>query len=377
VKHKYKLFSKMVLRALFYRKIHTIVALLAIVLGTSVLGGLVNLYYDINEKMGKEFRAYGANMIIYPSDQQTKINMDKVDEINKQIPEKKMMGLAPLQYSVVQIEDKPIVLAGTWLDQMKKVSPYWSIDGNWIRDRNNIKEAMLGVNIAKKYDIKSGAVLTFSNQSKQNFSVKVKGIVTSGGKEDNQIFVNTNLAENISKKQEADIIMVSLLEKGSKLKKMSNQLQETVSDIKVQPIKQMEKSEEKMLLKIQKLIRLIGIIIFVITILTVSTTMISMMNERKKEVGLKKALGASNKLLLLEFLAEGTLISLFGSTLGILAAFYLAQLIGKSVFDAEISFQAIIIPWTYIIALIIVAVSFFIPVRKIMEVDPAIVLKGN
>jgi putative ABC transport system permease protein len=367
----------MVLRALFYRKIHTIVALLAIVLGTSVLGGLVNLYYDINEKMGKEFRAYGANMIIYPSDQQTKINMDKVDEINKQIPEKKMMGLAPLQYSVVQIDEKPIVLAGTWLDQMKKVSPYWSIDGNWIRDRNNIKEAMLGVNIAKKYDIKSGAVLTFSNQSKQNFSVKVKGIVTSGGKEDNQIFVNTNLAENISKKQEADIIMVSLLEKGSKLKKMSNQLQETVSDIKVQPIKQMEKSEEKMLLKIQKLIRLIGIIIFVITILTVSTTMISMMNERKKEVGLKKALGASNKLLLLEFLAEGTLISLFGSTLGILAAFYLAQLIGKSVFDAEISFQAIIIPWTYIIALIIVAVSFFIPVRKIMEVDPAIVLKGN
>jgi putative ABC transport system permease protein len=377
VKYKYKLFSKMVLRALFYRKIHTIVALLAIVLGTSVLGGLVNLYYDINEKMGKEFRAYGANMIIYPSDQQTKIKMDMVDEINKQIPEKKMMGLAPLQYSVVQIKDKPIVLAGTWLDQMKKVSPYWSIDGNWISDRNNIKEAMIGVNIAKKYDIKSGTVLTFSNQSKQNFSVKVKGIVTSGGKEDNQIFVNTNLAENISKKQEADIILVSLLEKGSKLKKVSNHLQERVPDIKVQPIKQMEKSEEKMLLKIQKLIRLIGMIIFVITILTVSTTMISMMNERKKEVGLKKALGASNKLLLFEFLAEGTIISLIGSTIGIIAAFYLAQLIGRSVFDAEISFQAIIIPWTYITALIIVAVSFFIPVRKIMEVDPAIVLKGN
>jgi putative ABC transport system permease protein len=375
--HKYKLFSKMVLRALFHRKIHTIVALLAIILGTSVIGGLVNLYYDINEKMSKEFRAYGANMIVYPSDQQTQIKMDKLEQISTKIPEKKIMGLAPLQYSVVQIDDKPVVLVGTWLDQMKKVSPYWNVDGAWISDKNHIKEAMIGVNIAKKYDIKSGTMITFSNQSKQNYSVKVTGIVSSGGKEDNQIFVNTKLAENISKKQEADIILLSLLEKGSKLEKVSNELQETVPDIKVQPIKQMEKSEEKMLLKIQRLIRLIGIIIFVITILTVSTTMISMMNERKKEVGLKKALGASNKLLLLEFLAEGTLISLIGSTLGIIAAFYLAQLIGRSVFNAEISFQAIIIPWTYITALIIVAVSFFIPVRKIMEVDPAIVLKGN
>ncbi|WML43789.1 ABC transporter permease [Neobacillus sp. PS3-40] len=375
--HKYKFFSKLVLRALFYRRINTIVALLAIILGTSVIGGLVNIYYNINEKMSKEFRAYGANILIYPKDQFVKIKMDKVKEINRNIPNSKVVGMAPMQYSVVQIEDKSVVLVGTWLDQMKNVSPYWSIDGAWISDRNNLKEAMIGVNVAKKYNIKQGSAIEISNQSKRKFSIKVKGIVSSGGKEDNQIFVNTGLAEKISKKKTADIILVSLLEKGSKLAKESSKLQTSISEINVKPIKQMEQSEEKMLVKIQRLIRLIGIIIFVITILTVSTTMISMINERRKEVGLKKALGASNKLLLLEFLAEGTYISLIGSTFGIIAAFYLSQLIGKSVFDAEISFQYNIIPWTYMIALFIVAISFFIPVRKIMEVDPANTLKGN
>lgn len=365
------------LRALLYRKVATIVSLLAIVLGTSIIGGLVNLYYDINEKMSKEFRAYGANVLIYPSDQTSKLEMDKVNQITSKIPKSKMVGIAPLQYSVVQMNEKPVVLAGTWLDQMEKVSPYWSVDGNWINDRKNIKESMVGINIAKKYDIKPGSVIELFDQNKRGMKISVKGVVTSGGKEDNQIFVNTDLAEKISQKKLTDIILLSLLEKGSNLEKKAGDLQATIPEIKVKPIKQMGQSEEKMLRKIQDLIRLIGIIIFVITILTVSMTMISMINERRKEVGLKKALGASDKLLLLEFLIEGVFISIIGSTFGIIAAFYIAQLIGKSVFHADIAFQFMIIPWTYLLALLIVAISFFFPVRRIMEVQPAIVLKGN
>lgn len=364
-------------RALLYRKIPTIVSLLAIVLGTSVIGGLVNLYYDINEKMSKEFRAYGANVLIYPSDQTSTIKIDKVNEINTKIPKSKMVGIAPLQYSVVQMDEKPVVLVGTWLDQMKKVSPYWSVDGSWINDRKNTEEAMVGVNIAKKYDMKPGSVIKLFDQDKRGITIPVKGIVTSGGKEDNQIFVNVDLAERISKKKTTDIILLSLLEKGPNLEKKAGTLQASIHGINVKPIKQMGQSEEKMLGKIQNLIRLIGIIIFVITVLTVSITMISMINERRKEVGLKKALGASNKLLFLEFLTEGVIISIIGSTFGIIAAFYIAQLIGNSVFHADIDFQFMIIPWTYILALLIVAISFFFPVRRIMEVQPAIVLKGN
>ncbi|MCQ6278773.1 hypothetical protein [Bacillus sp. EB600] len=91
---KYKLFSKLVLRALLYRKVPTIVSLLVIVLGTSIIGGLVNLYYDINEKMSKEFRAYGANILIYPSKQTSKIEMDKVNQITDKIPKSKIVGIS-------------------------------------------------------------------------------------------------------------------------------------------------------------------------------------------------------------------------------------------------------------------------------------------
>lgn len=375
--HKFKLFSRLVTRALLYRKLPTTVALLAIILGTSIIGGLVNLYYDINEKMGKEFRAYGANILISPASQ-SEIEIEKVNEISSEIQRNVLVGIAPLQYSVVQLDEKPLVLVGTWLDQMQQVSPYWSVTGGWITDRSSVKEAMVGINIAKKYDLKAGSIIKFTNSNKKEFSLRVKGIVSSGGKEDNQIFANMGLVKEVTNRQSSDIVLLSLLSKeSSDLKKEANILQSSISDIKVSPIKQMEQSEEKMLIKIQKLIRLIGIIIFVITILTVTTTMISMINERRKEVGLKKALGASNRLLFLEFLAEGMIISIVGSTFGVVAAYYIAQLIGLSVFHEAIAFQNMIVPWTYFLSLIIVAISFFIPVRKIMKVDPAIVLKGN
>ncbi|WP_458414227.1 ABC transporter permease [Schinkia sp. CFF1] len=375
--HKFKLFSRLVTRALLYRKLPTTVALLAIILGTSIIGGLVNLYYDINEKMGKEFRAYGANILISPANQ-SEIEIEKVNEISSKVKKNKLVGIAPFQYSVVQLDKKPLVLVGTWLDQMQQVSPYWNVTGDWIKDRSNVKEALIGINIAKKYDLKPGSLIKFTNSTKKDFSLRVKGIVSSGGKEDNQIFANMGLVKDVTDRKSSDIVLLSLLSKeGSDLKKEANRLQSSISDIKISPIKQMEQSEEKMLIKIQKLIRLIGIIIFIITILTVTTTMISMIYERRKEVGLKKALGASNQLLFLEFLAEGMIISIVGSTFGVVAAYYIAQLIGLSVFHEAIAFQNMIVPWTYVLSLIIVAISFFIPVRKIMKVDPAIVLKGN
>lgn len=374
---KYQLFFKMVFRSLLFRKLATTAAILAIVLGTGVIGALVSLYFDINEKMSKEFRAYGANVFIYSADKNSEINSQVVEEIRNEITDKKLIGIAPMQYSIVNIKETPVVLVGTWLDEMKQVNPYWSINGNLVESRENMTDGLVGKNIAEKYDLKPGSTITILNDHNQSFPIVVKGIISSGDKEENQIFVNSKLANEISGKSTFNIILLSLLGKGMTVEKESARLQAKISDIEVHPIKQMAQSEEKVLIKIQQLTRFVLIIIFIITILTVTLTMISMINERRKEVGLKKALGASHRKLLLEFLTEGVLISIIGSSIGIIAAYFIAQLIGKSVFQSEISFQFFIIPTTYAVSLLIVAISFFFPVRRIMDVEPAIVLKGN
>jgi putative ABC transport system permease protein len=106
-------------------------------------------------------------------------------------------------------------------------------------------------------------------------------------------------------------------------------------------------------------------------------TMMSMIMERRKEIGLKKALGASDKKLLTEFLVEGGIIGFLGSTLGILLSYYFAMLIGKMVFDAEISFRFAIVPWLYISSFVVIGTAFMFSLRRIAEIEPALVLKGE
>lgn len=65
--YKNPMFWRLISRAVWFRKLPSIVAVLAIMLGTGVIGGLVHVYYDMNQKMGKEFRTYGANLLLYPS----------------------------------------------------------------------------------------------------------------------------------------------------------------------------------------------------------------------------------------------------------------------------------------------------------------------
>ncbi len=374
----WRMFQRLVGRAVWFRKLPSIVAVLAIMLGTGVIGGLVNIYYDMNQKMGKEFRTYGANLIIYPLVATEPLSPQILDRMAGQIPRDKLMGMAPMQYDIAYIEKDPIVLVGTWFDQIRQVNPYWNVEGNWISQRDQVNEAMVGTAVAKKYDLNPGSELELKPGPNQaSVKLKVAGIVTTGGKEDNQVFVSDKLANQLMHKQHYDIALISLLSKGDELEKEAGKLQTEVPSISAKPIKQMAESEAKMVGKIEKLVYLVSVVIFITTILTIMTTMVSMVMERRKEVGLKKALGASHTKLITEFLMEGLLLGVVGSSFGLALSYYLAQLIGRSVFHSEITFRLMIIPWAYLGALLVIAIAFVIPVRKIMEVEPAIVLKGE
>ncbi len=376
--NRWQMFARFIGRAVWFRKVPSVVAILAIVLGTGVIGGLVNLYYDMNQKMGKEFRAYGANLLIYPADGKTGMSPETLDEVAEKLPKAKLVGSAPVQYGLVYVNKHPLVLAGTWFDQMRAVSPYWNVDGHWIEERDNATEAMVGTAIAKKYDLKPGEPFVFkAGENGRDVKVTVAGIVTTGGKEDNQLFVSAKLGRLVTGQTGTNIVLVSLMDKGESLEQTAAALQSAVPGIVAKPLKQMAQSEEKLLEKIEKLTYLVAVVIFITTVLAIMTTMISMVMQRRKEVALKKALGASDGKLIAEFLAEGVLFGIVGCTLGIVLAYYLAQLIGQSVFQSDIAFRFVIVPWAYLGALAVVGLGFSVPVKRIMEVEPAIVLKGE
>jgi len=99
--------------------------------------------------------------------------------------------------------------------------------------------------------------------------------------------------------------------------------------------------------------------------------------ERRKEIGLMKAIGAENTKIASIFLVESTITGAAGGLLGYLLGNILAQYIARSVFSTPIPPALIVLPVTLGISLFITVLASALPVRRAIQIEPAIVLKGE
>jgi putative ABC transport system permease protein len=142
-------------------------------------------------------------------------------------------------------------------------------------------------------------------------------------------------------------------------------------------VKRVTESEGAVLTKLQALIYLVTAIVLLLIMICVATTMMAVVAERRKEIGLKKALGAANKSLVIEFMGEGIFLGAAGGVLGAVFGFIFAQEVSLHVFSRSISFRPLFILITLGASVAITALACLLPVRSATEVDPAIVLRGE
>jgi len=142
-------------------------------------------------------------------------------------------------------------------------------------------------------------------------------------------------------------------------------------------VKRVTKSETSVLSKLQALVFLVTLVVLVLTMISVSTTMMAVVTERRKEIGLRKALGASDGSIRVEFLGEGMFLGLLGGILGALLGFVFAQVVSVNVFGSDIRFNLWLLPITVIVSMAVAALSCLMPVKRAVAIDPALVLKGE
>jgi putative ABC transport system permease protein len=105
--------------------------------------------------------------------------------------------------------------------------------------------------------------------------------------------------------------------------------------------------------------------------------MMSMVMERRRERGLKKAIGAENRSIVIEFLGEGMVLGLAGGIIGSVLGCFFAQQISMSVFGRSISLDPLLVLATIVISLVVTIVACILPIRRAISIDPAIVLRGE
>ncbi len=398
---KKQVFLKMIFSSILRRKSRMIIALLAIAIGATILSGLVTIYYDIPRQLGREFRSYGANLAILPSGGNI-IELDKLEQIKNDIGEQRIVGMAPYRYYTTKVNEQPYILTGTDLEQAEKNSPFWYIEGRWLHNDETGK-VMIGEEIAQKLALNVGDRIrvqgvkyakkaTASSQDasaeenkardigEDNFDEKyeIVGIVTTGGAEEEFIFMQIDTLNNlINGGNYCDMIESSIEADRTELDQIAAALNQKDNTLLGRPVRRVTQSQDQVLGKLQALVYIVTVIVLIITMISVSTTMMAMVLERRKEIGLKKALGAQNHLIVREFIGESIVLGILGGSIGVFLGFEFAQQVSLSVFGRAINFQFYLIPITILISALITALASVWPIRKVLDIHPAIVLKGE
>jgi putative ABC transport system permease protein len=381
-------FIKMITASLLKRRGRMLTALLAVSIGSTVLSGLLTLSFDIPRQMGREFRSYGANLIVYPEGDGG-LSGAAVAASLSFVPDGSLVGAAPYRYRLTKINERPFVAAGTDLDGARKTSPWWFVTGRWPAQEG---EALIGKELSQTLQLAPGGTFTPAGSASP---FTVTGILETGGVEESFFIVSM---EDFDKAGEAgggglddgeanaavppadhaaDVLELSVTQNADGLAGIAAVINQNVPGVEANLVKRLAASEGGVLTKLGALTAIVTLIVLLLTMICVATTMISAVAERWREIGLKKALGASNRSLFSEFLGEAVFLGLLGGLLGAFLGLLFAQGVSLNVFRRPIAWHSSLAPLTVAASALVTVLSSLLPLKQAVSVDPVIVLRGE
>ncbi|HJW84112.1 MAG TPA: ABC transporter permease [Anaerolineae bacterium] len=381
------MFKRIVLGSLRHQRARLSIAALAMALGSALVSGLLNLSGDIGGQVGRELRAYGANIVIRPREQSMRVGSGGLEfgavtseqtlveaDLERMNQVEGVMGYVPFLYAVVEVERRPVVLAGVGLEAGRSLNTWWQVQGRWPETDD---ELLAGVRAAEALGLAPGEAVGVK-YGDETLAMRVVGVLETGGPEDEQLVTGLRAAQMLTNQPgRVGLVMVSALAAERSLETIARELQATLPQAEVRTLAQFAQAEATVLNKVRLLIGLVAALVLIAGALTVAGTLNIIVMERRTEIGLMKALGADDRRVAGLFLIEALNIGGAGGVVGYLAGLALAIAIGQRVFQATIAPTAWGPPGTLLIALCVALLASLLPVRHALAVDPVKTLRGE
>ena len=420
------MFVRLVYESFRRQKRRKLLAGAAITLGVTVATAMIAVATDIGDKINRELRTIGANLVVTPQEDSLDVEIGGVNlkpptdgaflseadlpNIKGIFWHNNITGFAPVLPVNVAVENggqkQNVTLLGTYFSKqlsygtdqfatgVEKTHPWWKVSGEWPADSSH--DVLVGERLSAKLSAKTGETMNVAGRS-----LRVSGILSTGGAEDDQIVAPLSLAQEILGKPGAvRRIYVSALTKPEDAfgrrdpKSMSGaiydrwyctpypqaialQLTEAIPHSHAEQIRQVSQNEGAVLTRIEGLIFLITLAALFASALAVSAAMATAIFERRTEVGLMKALGAGKLAVASVFFAEAALLAVIGGMIGFGVGTVLAHQIGRSIFNSDISIPPVLLPVILAIAVIVTFAGSAAAIRRAVGLDPVFALRGE
>jgi putative ABC transport system permease protein len=416
------MFLRLVYESFRRQKRRKLLAGTAITLGVGVATAMIAVATDIGDKVSRELRAFGANLVVTPQEDTLDLQIAGADlkppsdgayleesdlpKIHGMFWHNNIVGFAPVLPVAANVGGKNVTLLGTYFSKrlnfgkeefqtgVRAIYPWWKVDGTWPQDDS--QDVLLGERLATGLGRKAGDEIEIAGQAH-----RVAGVLSTGGTEDDQIIAPLAEAQRILGRPGAvRRLYVSAVTKPEDafarrdprslrgpefdrwycspyVQSIAYQLQEAIPHAHAEQIRQLAQNEGTVLTRIKGLMLLITLAALLAAALAVSAAMATAMFERRTEIGLMRALGAGRVSVAAIFFAEALLLAVLAGTVGFAGGAMLARAMGRSIFDSQIAVDLVLFPIVVALAVLVTFAGSALAIRRAVKFDPAFALRGE
>ncbi|MBI2899430.1 MAG: ABC transporter permease [Planctomycetes bacterium] len=368
-------------------------ALLSIALGTGAATGLFAIFLGVGDAVRAEFHSNRHNILVEPAVDGGYLRETDLEKIRDLKWRNQIVSWAPLLPVEVTVEGHgTATLVGTWWKNgLAATASAWEIDGAW-----SDGGVLVGGDLARAWGVRPGDVLRIGARS-----LPVAGIVRTGEEWDRQILADLAVAQEIgglggkvksvlvNAVTTPDSEIVRKFERDPKslapqdferfnctpfAATIAMELRETIPNADARPIRRATDSESKLLRRVDAVLLLLAIAALVAGALGVMSAMTATVVERRPEIGLLKALGATDAGVASVFLAEAGVLAVAGGAIGCGIAWAAAGTLGGALLGRTMAVPSALILLAFGAALVVAVGGMVPPLRSALKVDPTRVL---
>jgi putative ABC transport system permease protein len=366
------MFLRILVRAAVLRRGRAASALVAMIVAAAVATAMLNLYVDVQAKLRREFRNYGANIVL--------VGKDGASLPTNALPhaESVLAGrgfIAPFALVIARTSDgQPIVVAGADFDRVRQLDRWWSVS-NWPGEkRESPQQALVGVRAASVVSPKNQPFdLSFQGRV---IHLTSAGTVQTGAAEDSRVYLS--LPDFVAwTGVQPSTIEVAASGSPEEINAIMLQLAQAIPAADVRPVRQIMEGEARVLGKTRATLLAATALIILTAALCVLSTLMGWVFDRRRDFAIMKALGASDRLLNGFFAAEAAGLGATGALIGFVLGIGIAAWIGQTNFHAPVTPRFGVLPFILAGSMVVTLLSAILPISLLQRLQPAVILRGE
>jgi len=321
------------------RKSKVLFLILGLTIGITTVVALLSITRMMNEDISNKLDEFGANILVIPRsddlsltygglniggvsvDAQTLKDSDTAKIRQIEVKEN-ISTVSPKLIGVVEIEGKKILLTGVFFQEEIRLKKWWKVHGAIPQSRN---EVLLGNEVAVRLFKSAGDHLTINGKT-----VRISGILDETGSQDDFLILGdlTFVQEVLKKPGALSLIEVSAFCISCPIEEIVSQISKALPHAKVTAIKQTLQTKMEALDHFKKFSLGVSLIVLLIGGLIVFTNMMASVNERKREIGIFRAIGFRKSHIIRIIFLEAFVVGLIGGVTGYILGLGISYILG-------------------------------------------------